>query len=475
MKKFMDQDFLLETDVAKKLYEVCEKLPVIDYHCHLSPQEIAENKQYQNLTEIWLGGDHYKWRQMRAYGIQERFITGDASAYEKFEKWAETIEHLIGNPLHHWTHLELQRYFGIYEPLTLKTAPAIWEKANAMLQTEELSVRGIFKKFNIHAVGTTDDPVDSLEWHRKIADGSAPIGKISTKVVPSFRPDRALDIANKDFNQYIKKLSEVSGINISSVEDVSAALENRLDYFIEHGCVASDHGMSMPPCTNASVNELNEIFRKGMEGSSITTGEVSAYQTYLYVQLGKMYAEKNIAMQYHMNAIRDNNSRMMKALGPNTGFDAVHDMPMSSNLAGLLDLIESNGGLPKTIVYSLNPSDYYPMATVMACFQNTSIQNRNPVKGQMQLGSAWWFCDHRDGMEEQLRILAAEGMLSTFIGMLTDSRSFLSYPRHEYFRRILCNLIGKWVENGEYPEDWDSLKEIVSAISFDNAKNYFGV
>lgn len=475
MKKFMDKNFLLETRTAQKLYKLCESMPVIDYHCHLSPQEIAENKQYENLTQIWLGGDHYKWRVMRAYGVEERFITGGATPYQKFEKWAETIENLIGNPLYHWTHLELQRYFGITTPLTKKNAPAVWDKANALLSTKELSVKGIFEKFNIYAVGTTDDPIDSLEWHKQIAEGTAPIGKIKTKVVPSFRPDKALDLANKDFAKYIKTLAKVSGVKIKSAEDVVKALEARLDFFIENGCVASDHGMAMPPFTVAPKRSVNAAFKKAMEGSALTQKEIDSYQTFIYVELGKLYSKKNIVMQYHMNAIRDNNSAMMASLGPNTGFDAVHDKPMSENLAGLLNLMEKEAALPKTILYSLNPSDYYPIATVMGCFQNANNGEQKNVRGKIQLGSAWWFCDHRDGMEEQMSVLAAEGMLSAFVGMLTDSRSFLSYPRHEYFRRIMCNLIGNWVENGEYPEDWDSLKKIVQNISFGNAKEYFGL
>ena len=479
IKKFMDKNFLLETASAKKLYAACENEPILDYHCHLSPEEIAQNKQYANLTEIWLGankqGDHYKWRAMRAYGIEEKYITGDGDSYTKFLKWAETVENLIGNPLYHWTHLELQRYFGIYTPLTVKSAPQIWDKANALLQTQSLSVDGIFKKFKVYAVGTTDDPVDSLIYHKKISSGSAPIGHIQTKVIPSFRPDRALDITNSSFAEYIASLAKAAEVEIKNTDDVLEALSNRLDFFIQNGCVASDHGMDMPPCTVMPDRSVNASFKKAIAGKALSPEEVAAYKTKLYVELGKLYAKKNIVMQYHMNAIRDNNSVQHETLGPNTGFDAVHDMPMSRNLAGLLDLIEKEGALPKTILYSLNPADYYPIATVMGCFQNTANGAEGAVRGKMQLGAAWWFDDHRDGMEEQLKTLADTGMLSAFVGMLTDSRSFLSYPRHEYFRRILCNLIGRWVENGEYPADWETLSRLVQNISFGNAKKYFNL
>lgn len=475
MKRFMDKNFLLETRTSQRLYKACENLPVIDYHCHLSPQEIAENKQYENLTEIWLGGDHYKWRAMRAYGVEERFITGGATPYQKFEKWAETIENLIGNPLYHWTHLELQRYFGITEPLTKKSAPQIWDKANAILQSGRLTVKDIFKKFNIYAVGTTDDPIDTLQYHQQIASGKAPIGKIKTKVIPSFRPDNALYIEKKSFPSYIKSLAKVSGIKIKNAEDVVKALEKRLDFFVENGCASADHGMAMPPFEPSPKRSVNAVFKKAMEGTKLTAKDIAVYQTYVYVELGKMYAKRNIVMQYHMNVIRDTNSAMFKTLGANTGFDAAHDLPMTQNLAGLLNLMEQEAALPKTILYTLNPKDYYSLATVMGCFQNANNGEQKNVRGKIQLGSAWWFCDHKDGMEEQLRVLASEGMLSAFVGMLTDSRSFLSYPRHEYFRRIMCNLIGSWVENGEYPQDWQSLEKIVTNISFGNAKEYFAL
>ena len=425
-----------------------------------------------DLAEAWLGsggyGDHYKWRQMRAYGIDERFITGDAAPYDKFMKWAETVEQLIGNPLYHWTHLELRRYFGITEPLTVKSAPAIWEKANALLRTDELSVRGIFKKFKVYAVGTTDDPADGLEFHKAIADGTAAIGKLDTKVLPSFRPDKAVNIKLPGFAGYIGRLSRASGVTIQKSDDVVAALERRLDFFISMGCRASDHGLEYPPFVLAGDAEIDRAFDAAMKGQALTEERADAYMTKILAALGRLYARRGIVMQYHINAIRDNNKPAFRRLGPDTGYDAVHDNLLSYRLSGLLGLIEEDGGLPRTILYSLNPADYYPLATLMGCFQGGGI------RGKMQLGSAWWFCDHLDGMEGQLKTLGSLGMIPAFVGMLTDSRSFLSYPRHEYFRRILCNLLGGWVEKGLYPADMDRLARIVKDISFENAKEYFG-
>ncbi|MDR0759663.1 MAG: glucuronate isomerase [Treponema sp.] len=479
-KAFMDQDFLLETAAAKALYHGgAAGAPIYDFHCHLIPSQIAENKRFANLTEIWLGGDHYKWRMMRALGFDESLITGDAPAYEKFLAWARTVEDLIGNPLYHWTHLELQRYFNIYEPLTEKSAPEIWEKANALLQTPELSVKGIFEKFNVYAAGTTDDPVDSLEYHAAIAGGKAPIGSITTKVIPSFRPDKALNINVPGFAAYIKTLAGSSGVAINSVAGVLAALENRLDFFVARGCRASDHALEYPPFVAAPDEEIEKTFQDALEGKPVSQKAADAYKTKVLCALAGFYAKRNIVMQLHLAAIRNFNGRMVKQIGPDTGYDGVHDREQSANLAGLLDLMESSGPqpvLPKTILYTLNPKDYYPLAAIMGGFQDnySKAENRPGIRGKMQLGSAWWFCDHRDGMEEQLRVLASLGVLPAFVGMLTDSRSFLSYPRHEYFRRILCNLIGTWVENGEYPCDGDKLLEIVRNIAFGNAKEYFG-
>ena len=468
-KAFMDEDFLLETETSKYLYKAAKDEPVYDYHCHLSPAQIAENRQMPDLADAWLSGDHYKWRMMRVVGIDENYITGRASAYEKYLAWARTVENLIGNPLYHWTHLELRRYFGIDEILTEETAPAIWEKANALLQKPELSVKGIFEKFNIYAVGTTDDPVDSLEHHRAIAEGKAPIGKIETKVIPSFRPDRILDLNAVGFAQYIDELAEASGTKIKSHEDALSALEKRLDFFIGLGCRSSDHGLEYAPFAVSGDKQIEKTFKKALAVKPVSIEEADAYKTKMLVSLANLYAKRGIIMQLHFSAVRNVNRKAFIRLGANTGYDATGDCGLSENLSDLLDSMESSGesGLPKTILYSLNPKDYYPLATIMGGFQGG-------IEGKMQLGSAWWFCDHRDGMEEQMRVLANVGMLSAFVGMLTDSRSFLSYPRHEYFRRIMCNLIGKQVENGEYPGGRKRLEKIVRDISFGNAKRYFG-
>ena len=495
-KKFMDNNFLLETETARILYNAVKDDPIFDYHCHLVPAQIAQNKQFKDLAEVWLGGDHYKWRMMRACGYDEYYITGGAPAYEKFLAWARTVENLIGNPLYHWTHLELQRYFGIYEPLTEKSAGEIWEKANALLEKPELSVKGIFEKFRVYAVGTTDDPADNLEHHRAIAGGTAAIGKIVTKVIPSFRPDKALNInaagatsaagatiatgatIAAGFSAYINTLSAASGVSIQSADDVLAALEKRLDFFVSLGCRASDHALEYVPFVLSSDSRIEKTFQDAMAGKEISAEDADAYKTKMLCGLAKLYADRGVVMQLHLAAIRNVNGRMFGNLGPDSGYDAVHDREQSANLAALLSRMEMSGdkpSLPKTILYTLNPKDYYPLATIMGGFQDNypKEENRSGITGKMQLGTAWWFCDHKDGMEEQMRILANVGMLPAFIGMLTDSRSFLSYPRHEYFRRILCNLIGKWAENGEYPADIERLSKMVHDISFGNAKNYF--
>jgi len=478
-KAFMDENFLLETETARSLYRFVKDESIYDYHCHLIPSQIAENYQMKDLTDAWLSGDHYKWRMMRAMGIDEKFITGDGSPYDKYLAWARTTENLIGNPLYHWTHLELKRYFGIYETLNEKNAPSIWEKANALLKTPELSIKGIFEKFKIYAVGTTDDPADTLDHHKAVADASAPIGKIKTKVIPSFRPDKALELTAPDFINYIETLSGVSATSIKTPEDLLAALEKRLDYFISLGCRASDHALIYPPFMLTSYNEIKTIFKKALGGKSVSGQEAEAYKTYMLVSLSEMYSRKNIVMQLHLSSIRNVNSEYLLRLGPNTGFDAVSDRKLSDNLAALLDLMNTagnrKGALPKTILYTLNPKDYYPIVTIMGGFQGAlgGDVSSSGCFGKMQLGSAWWFCDHRDGMQEQMRVLANAGILPAFVGMLTDSRSFLSYPRHEYFRRIMCNLIGGWVENGEYPDDKTQLEKFVKDIAFNNAKKYF--
>ncbi len=465
MKEFMDKDFLLETETAKTLFhKYAEDAPIFDYHCHLIPQQIADNARFTTITDAWLGGDHYKWRQMRTCGFDENLITGNADPYDKFLAWAETMENLIGNPLYHWTHLELQRYFGIKDVLNRKNAEKIYKQTNEKLASDpDLSVWGIMKKFNVYAVGTTDDPADSLEWHIKIKkDGRCP-----AKVIPSYRPDKALNIDKKDFADYIKKLADVAEMEIKSVDDVIAALEKRLDFFVELGCKASDHALMTCPHTFWSKDKVNAVFTSALEGKEMEKEEADAYRTYVLTALAKLYNKKNIAMQLHFASIRDNNRIMFNKLGPDTGYDASYDETLAYGVSAFLGNLSETDEVPKTILYTLNPKDYYPLGTLMGCYQGGGR------KGKIQLGSGWWFCDHRDGMEEQMKTLANLGSLPAFIGMLTDSRSFLSYSRHEYFRRIMCNLIGNWVENGEVPYDEENLGRIVRAISFDNAKNYF--
>ncbi|MDR2343776.1 MAG: glucuronate isomerase [Spirochaetaceae bacterium] len=472
MKQFMDRDFLLGTETARRLYHEAAALqPIFDYHCHLSPKEIAEDLRYDDLAAIWLAGDHYKWRAMRANGIDERLITGDAGPYDKFLAWAETTPRLLGNPLYHWTHLELQRYFGIDTPLDGRSAPAIWREANDKLRNDpDLSVFGIFNKFKVYAVGTTDDPIDSLEYHENIAKA----GATKTKVLPSFRPDKALEIGRKGFAAYAAELGKAAGKPVNSLGGMMAALASRVDYFDRHGCRASDHDLEYAPfeaASNGSVdadweNEASAVFDKVMSGGEADPREAELYKTFILCFLAGEYSRHGWAMQLHMSALRSINSGALTRLGPNTGFDVVHDHPLAAKLARLLDEMNRRGGLPKTVLYSLNPKDYYPLATITGSFQSG-------LPGKMQLGSAWWFLDSRDGMEQQVKTLSNTGLLFRFIGMLTDSRSFLSYPRHEYFRRILCGIVGDWAENGEVPNDWELLSGMVNGISFANAKSYF--
>jgi glucuronate isomerase len=473
MKNFIDKDFLLNTATARRLYhEAAVEEPIFDYHCHLNPREIAEDCRFPDLASVWLGGDHYKWRALRANGIHECFITGNAEPYEKFLVWAETVPRLIGNPLYHWTHLELQRFFDIHEPLNRESAPAIWKAANEKLAKDPaFSVYGIFKRFNVYAVGTTDDPVDGLEWHSAIAEGAAS----PAKVLPSFRPDEVVAIDKPGFAEYIAALARAAGKPITRLAELLDALHSRLDFFHRHGCRAADHGLEYLPFADGcdSMNEslwekeVDATFQKALNGVASDPRSLDLYQTFLLGFLGGEYHRRGWVMQLHLSALRNPNTRMFKALGPNTGYDAVHDHSVAANLGRFLDMLEARDALPKTILYSLNNKDFYPMASIMGSFQGEG------VPGKMQLGSAWWFLDHRDGMEEQMKVLANIGMLSRFVGMLTDSRSFLSYPRHEYFRRILCNLIGTWAEDGEIPNDFALLSGMVRDISFRNARRYF--
>lgn len=465
MKEFMGKDFLLDNETAATLfYNYAKDMPIFDYHCHLNPEEIAKNKRFETITQAWLGGDHYKWRQMRTYGIDERLITGDADDFEKFYAWAETMENLIGNPLYHWTHLELKRYFNIDLVLNRKNARTIYDKANEMLKNDpSLDVKGIMEKFKVDTVGTTDDPIDDLKFHKEIREAKT----LKTKVIPSFRPDKAINIEKSTFSSYIEKLGNVSGIEIKKASDIVAALEKRLIFFIENGCKATDHGIEGPYAIFVQESTVDSILEKKFSNVELTSYEIEAYKTYILSALAELYHKHNIVMQLHMAAIRDNNQKMFDTLGPDTGFDASHDLLIAEKLSLFMKHLSKNNTVPKTILYSLNPKDYYSLGTLMGCYQGDGI------KGKIQLGSGWWFCDHKDGMEEQMKILANLGMLPLFVGMLTDSRSFLSYSRHEYFRRIMCNILGTWIENGEIPNDIEAIGKIAQNISFNNAKEYF--
>ena len=466
MKKFMDADFLLHTDTAKELFHKhAECMPIIDYHCHISPYEILADKRYDTITEVWLGGDHYKWRAMRSAGVPERLITGDADPKEKFLAWAATLPGLVGNPLYHWTHLELQRYFDIYEPLSAKNAAEVYDTCNAILAREDMSVRGMIRKSNVKLICTTDDPVDALDAHEALAAE----GTFETAVLPAFRPDKALRVDKASFAAYLEKLEEVAGLQIATVDDLRAALAKRIAYFAERGCRVADHALDTPICREASEQELNAILARGRRGEVVSLAEAEAFQTALLRFCAGEYARRDWVMQLHFGCIRDNSAKMFARLGPDTGFDAANDQGgTAARLAGLLNLLEQDDALPKTILYSLNPADNTVIGTVMGCFQTDS-----PVPGRVQMGSAWWFNDHRKGMEQQLTDLMDLGYLGAFVGMLTDSRSFLSYTRHEYFRRILCKLRGEMVENGEYPADMEILGKLVEDISFHNTRRYF--
>lgn len=452
--KFINEDFMLQTQTAKKLYhEFAEKLPIIDYHCHLNPQMIAENHRFRNLTELLLGGDHYKWRAMRSNGIDERYITGDADDYEKFLKWAQTLPFCIGNPLYHWTHLELKRYFGIDETLSPKTAENIWSTCNKMLTEEDFSARSLIAKSNVEVVCTTDDPADDLGYHNRLQQE-----KFAVNVLPTFRPDKAVEIGKDSFLPYIKAQ------NITSYNDLLKWLHDRIEYFHRCGCRLSDHALESVPFAQGNAKA---VFEKVVSGQEITAHEQEIFKTSLLQFFAQEYAARNWTMQLHIGALRNNNTLMLQRLGADTGFDSINDLSIAAALSQLLNSMEIQNYLPKTILYSLNPKDNYVLGTMLGNFQ------KSPTRGKIQLGSGWWFNDQRDGMVEQMKALANLGVLGSFVGMLTDSRSFISYTRHEYFRRILCNLIGGWVENGEYPEDYDILKRLIEDISYYNAKKYF--
>ena len=466
MKKFMDKDFLLQTETAKYLYHNhAAKMPICDYHCHLNPQEIAEDKRYKNITEIWLGGDHYKWRAMRSFGIDEEYITGNASDFEKFKAFAKAMPYLIGNPIYHWSHLELKEYFGIEETLSEKNAEEIWNRCNEIIQSEDFSARTIIEKSNVKYIGTTDDPADDLKWHIKISKDKS----FDCEVGPSFRPDKAVKIGNEGFANYIKILGETENTEITNYKDLIDVLEKRVTFFVENGCKITDHGLDRIYFRSATEEEVDVILKKALNGEVLTQEEIEKYSTLTMINLGKMYHKHNIVMQLHIGALRNNNTRMFKKLGADVGFDSIDDAEVAMPLSRFLDSLATEDMLPKTILYCLNPKDNEVLGTMIGNFQGGGIA------GKIQFGSGWWFNDQKDGMERQMMALSQLGLISQFVGMLTDSRSFLSYTRHEYFRRILCNYIGGLVENGEYPSDMEFLGEIIENICYNNAVKYFNI
>lgn len=460
---FLNDDFLLSTETARTLFHKhASHMPIIDYHCHLDPKEIYENQPFKNITEAWLYGDHYKWRLMRANGVPESHITGDASDYDKFLAWARTVPKTIGNPLFSWTHLELRRFFGVNELLNEQSAPQIWESVNEKLAGEPFKRRNIIKNANVKLVCTTDDPADSLEYHRLLKEGEQDFS-----VLPTFRPDKALNIDAPGFPDWLKRLEAASGQTITSYDDLIKALRSRVDYFHDYGCRLSDHALDVLRYKASEASEVDRIFWKRRAGEVLTQEEVTVYRTELLTALIGMYREKDWTMQLHLHAYRNNNTPMFNKLGPDTGYDALNDLPITAPLSQLLDRAECGAGLPKTILYSLNPKDYPSLLTLMGCYQKET-------PGKLQLGSGWWYNDTRSGMRQQLTLFAEHSLLAGFVGMLTDSRSFLSYTRHEYFRRVLCELIGEWVQRGEAPDEEDLLGGMVEDIAYNNAASYFG-
>ncbi len=466
MKKFLDKDFLLQNKTAEKLYfDHASKMPIIDYHCHLPPDEIAEDKKFANLTKIWLDGDHYKWRAMRTNGVDEKYCTGDAPDEEKFQKWAETVPFTLRNPLYHWTHMELQRPFGIHDLLNGNTAKNIYQRATDMLQQDEFSVRNIMRKMNVEAVCTTDDPADSLEYHKKIkADG------FEIKVLPTWRPDKAMAVDDTAaFNAYLDKLEAASDTNIHAFNDLLFALQKRHDFFHENGCRLSDHGLDTFYAEDYTQTEIDGIFQQLRKGKDLTQLERDKFKSAMLIHFAVMDDEKGWTQQFHIGAQRNVNRRMFEKLGPDKGFDSINDPVYGEKMGKFFGTLDKNNNLTKTILYNLNPRDNELLATMTGNFNDGS------VPGKMQFGSGWWFLDQKDGMEKQMNALSNLGLLSRFVGMLTDSRSFLSYPRHDYFRRILCNLLGTDVENGEVPNDSELLGSMVENICYNNAKNYFNL
>lgn len=465
MKKFMDEDFILTNPAACKLFhDYAEKMPVLDYHCHINPREIAEDRCFENITQVWLGGDHYKWRLMRSAGIDEKYITGDASDHDKFIAWATVLGTAIGNPLYHWSHLELQRYFGYTGILNASTAEDVWKLCNEKLAQPDMSVRNIIKRSNVTLICTTDDPVDALNWHDAIREDAS----FDVQVLPAWRPDKAMNLEKPTYLDYVKTLSEVTDMKIKTFADLIKALVVRLDYFESKGCSVSDHALEYVMYAPATDKEIEKIFSKRLKGDTITRAEEMQFKTAFMTEMAKEYTKRNWVMQLHFGCKRDNNKAMFNKLGPDTGYDCIQNGAPSNELADFLNGLCEKDALPKTILYSLNPEDNEFIGTILGCFQDSA------AVGKIQQGSAWWFNDHKIGMENQIKSLASLGNLAGFVGMLTDSRSFLSYTRHEYFRRILCNVIGTWVDNGEFPEDYESLEKIVKGISYNNAVKYFG-
>ncbi len=465
MQAFLSKDFLLTTDTARKLFhEVAAPCPIIDYHCHINPREIYEDRRYENITQVWLGGDHYKWRLMRSAGVPEKYITGDAPDREKFQKWAEVLSRAIGNPLYHWSHLELRRYFGYEGTLSGDTAEAVWALVNEKLQSPGFSVRGLIERSNVELICTTDDPIDTLEWHEKLAADAS----FRTTVLPAWRPDKAMNIEKPEYLEYLAKLADVSGADIRSFEGLKKALTTRLDYFEAHGCRLSDHALSYVMCAPAEDDEVERVFAKRMGGEPIDEREQAVFKTAFMAFAAREYRRRDWTMQIHYGCRRDNNGPAYRKLGPDTGFDCIDNHTPSAQTAAFLGLLAERDALPRTILYSLNPGDDQAIDTICGCFQNEEAVCK------VQHGSAWWFNDHLTGMTNQLIGAANAGYLAGFVGMLTDSRSFLSYPRHEYFRRVLCRLIGQWVEEGQFPDDEKALTDIVRGISHDNAERYFG-
>jgi glucuronate isomerase len=465
MKQFLDENFLLKTKTAQRLYhEFAKGMPIIDYHCHLPPQQIAEDMQFKNLTQVWLYGDHYKWRAMRTNGADESYCTGNKSDWEKFHKWAETVPYTLRNPLYHWTHLELQRYFDVHNILNGDTAKKIYDECTAKLQTKEFSVRSLLRKMNVKMVCTTDDPVDSLEYHQKIKDDGFEI-----PILPAFRPDNAMNVSDPvKFLDYIKKLEAITNIAISSFDDFLYALQNRHDFFAAMGCNVSDHGLEEIYADDFTGSEIDAIFNKVHGGKNLSDVEQRKFRSAMLIHFAEWDWEKGWVQQFHLGALRSNNSRMLQTLGADTGWDSIGDFSQARGLSKFLDKLDSNNKLAKTILYNLNPADNELMATMAGNFNDGSSA------GKIQWGSSWWFLDQKDGMTKQINTLSNMGLLSRFIGMLTDSRSFLSFPRHEYFRRILCDLFGDEIENGELPNDINWVGKVIQDICFNNAKNYFG-